>query len=139
MLKLKKELFEKVTNLNLSINTLKDNTKIESYFKAFEPYNEVVPIVIEIFKILFAFLFESILKSFINAISDNTESIQELEESKSSTKSIQILEEFYERSFSLISFNYLSGRKISNLESNIHDLYILAEENIQKANEYNKV
>ena len=59
-----------------------------------------------------------------------------LDESMISTKSDAIDDEIYEKSFSLLSFGYLSSEKVNDVESDIHDLYHLSKKNYKKLNRW---
>ena len=122
--------------LNDSIKVLKDNPKIDSYFKALENYDEFRDISQDLFGVMFAFLFEKFLKSLIKALSHKKKDSDALDESMISTKSDAIDDVIYEKSFSLLSFNYLSAEKINDAESDIHDLYHLSKKNYKKLNEW---
>ena len=111
---------------------LKDNPKIDSYFKALENYDEFRDISQDLFGVMFAFLFEKFLKSLMKAISYKKKDSDALDESIISTKSAVIDDEIYEKSFSLLSFGYLSADKVNDVESDIHDLYHLSKKNYKK-------
>ena len=85
---------------------------------------------------MFGFLFEYLLKSLINALSYGINNRDALDESMMSTKSLAIDDNFYEKSFWLLSFSYLSAEKVNEAESDIHDLYHLSEENFKTLNEW---
>ena len=133
---LKEELLKKLSKLNDSIEVLKNNPKIDSYFKALENYDELRDICQDLFGVMFAFLLETILKSLIKALSHKKEDSDALDESTISTKSAAIDDEIYEKSFSLLSFGYLSADKVNDVESDIHDLYHLSKKNYKKLNRW---
>ena len=85
---------------------------------------------------MFGFLFESVLKSLINALSYGINNRDALDDSMMSTKSLAVDDDFYEKSFLLFSFSYLSAVKINEAESDIRDLYHLSEENFKTLNEW---
>ena len=85
---------------------------------------------------MFGFLFEYLLKSLINALSYEVNNNDALDDSMMSTKSLAIDDDFYEKSFWLLSFSYLSAEKVNEAESDIHDLYHLSEENFKTLNEW---
>ena len=78
---------------------LKDNPKIDSYFKALENYDEFRDISQDLFGVIFAFLFEKFLKSLIKALSYKKKDSDALDESMISTKSAAIDDEIYEKIF----------------------------------------
>ena len=85
---------------------------------------------------MFGFLFESVLKSLIKALSYGINNNDALDDSIMSKKSLDVDDDFYEKSFLLLSFSYLSAVKVSEAESDIHDLYHLSEENFKTLNEW---
>ena len=137
--RLKGDLSEKIKRVNDSIEALEGNPKIDSYFKALECYTELRAIIFELFKILFSFLFESIIKSLVKTLSNNAKNIDSLEEEKIPRASVSVAEEVYQKSFSLMSFSYLDAEKVIKMQSDIHDLYAIADENINKVKEYSEV
>ena len=102
--KLKIDLFKKLNQLNLSIETLESNPKIDSYFKALESYDELRRICKDLFNVMFAFLFEDLIKSLIKALSYKIDDSDPLEDSKMSTKSIPVPDDIFDKSFYLLSF-----------------------------------
>ena len=84
---------------------------------------------------MFAFLLETILKSLIKALSHKKKDSDALDESTISTKSAAIDDEIYEKSFSLLSFGYLSADMVNDIESDIHDLYHSSKTNYKKLKE----
>ena len=85
---------------------------------------------------MFGFLFEYLINSLINALSYGINNRDALDDSKMSTKSLAVDDDFYEKSFLLLSFSYLSALKVNEAESDIHDLYHLSEENFKTLNEW---
>ena len=59
-----------------------------------------------------------------------------LDESTISAKSAAIDDEIYEKSFSLLSFSYLSADKVNDVESDIHDLFHLSKTNYKELNRW---
>ena len=101
-----------------------------------ECYKDLRKIAIELSKVMFGFLFEYVIKSLINALSYGINNNDAINDSVVSIKSLAVDDDFYEKSFMLLSFSYLSAVKVNEAESDIHDLYHLSEENFKTLNEW---
>ena len=75
----------------------------------------------------------------MKTLSNNAKNIDSLEEEKIPRASVSVAEEVYQKSFSLMSFSYLDAEKVIKMQSDIHDLYAIADENINKVKEYSEV
>ena len=91
------------------------------------------------FRVLIVYLFEPILKSLIEAIMENMESEDSDGYTKTSKNLIPVNPDVYFRSFTMLSFNYLTIEKVNDVEAKIHDLYRIAEDYKTKLYNWEKV
>ena len=129
----------KIENFNLSIKTLEGNKKIDSYYNAFKNYKDIRETILDMFRVLIVYLFEPILKSLIEAIMENMESEDSDGYTKTSKNLIPVNPDVYFRSFTMLSFNYLTIEKVNDIEAKIHDLYRIAEDYKMKLDNWEKV
>ena len=109
---LKRKLKDKIKKFTNSIMALEGNPKIDCYDKALNHYDEIREVAREIYKELSAYLFEPILKSLISTISYNIENLDP-NEAKMKQKLSPVNENIYEKSFNLMSFNYLIAEAVN--------------------------